>query len=655
MKSKTVRRINWVLSRVAARARRLKTRFAEIDALTSGAGGQEALPAAGLEGKTIIITGSSRGVGAAIAQSFARSGAKVVINGRNQDAVENTVKLVRKLGGVATGVTVDISDEAGARKLFDSVIREFGQVDILINNAAILGPCKKSLWEIEAAEWNSVIQVNLTGAFLCSRLAMNWMMEKKIAGRIINISTGAVRTPVPQIAPYIISKSALEALTRAMAIDAGLNGITVAGIELGSLQTEMSKSYFPWDEFQTLPDAETVAPLLIYLATEVKEKIHGRIFAAWRLGEGTRKAETLLTGPLATIPRAVFPPLKRNNEEVDRFANNISVFDRAENQHGMPGKVREALTGMVKGANFARYPDELYPSLRRALSKHLGLAEECFTFGNGSSELVERTVRTFVPPGYEVLSSEPGWFMFYRYCETHGVVNRPIPFVKANGAWNYNIESIARAISVNTRMIYLINPSNPLGIGIPKNDFRRFLEMVPAHIPIIIDEAYIEFSPNRDTVRTNELIVESDRIIIGLRTFSKFYGLAALRVGYGFARPENIDLFNRLEPLFNLSTMAETAAVKALEDDVHAADIFDNTNKERVRLESELAKNKVDFIPSETHFMLVESAAPFEKLYTAYANSGIFIPQGLFFDRYFMFPIARREQNDKNLEILFSF
>ncbi|MBE9536611.1 MAG: SDR family NAD(P)-dependent oxidoreductase [Proteobacteria bacterium] len=589
----------------------------------------------------------------AVAKSFADAKAKVVVNGRSKGAVDQAVQEIRKAGGTATGICADISEDAGAQQLVDTAIREFDRIDILINNAALLGPCKSHVWEITPKEWREVMAVNITGAFLCSRLVATWMMNNGVSGRIINVSTGATHTQMPKMSPYIVSKCGLESLTSTTALDAGWNNITVAGIELGSLQTEMSKSFFSLDYFLTLSPPETVVPLFLYMASVPGIQIHGRILSAWGL-EKDREIETILTSPLTMLDRMVFPPLKKDDKVINRLDPDIVCFDRAENCYGMPESVRGLLTRMANDANFARYPDERYPSLRKKLSEHLEISEDCFTFGNGSSELVERAVRTFVPPGKEALTTAPGWFMFDRYCAALGVVNRSVPFKKTNGRFHFDLDTMAGEITVNTRLIYLINPSNPLGVGIDRDEFMHFLQRIPAHIPVVVDEAYIEFSTNPQTLRTNEIIGETDRLVIGLRTFSKFYGLAALRIGYAFASPKALQLFNRLEPLFALSPIAESAAILALEDKEYATRILENTNRERVRIQKRLASAGLDYLPSEIHFMLVETPIPPEKVYSAFEEEGIFLSRGVLKDRYIIFPIARPEQNDRNLEILCS-
>ena len=393
-------------------------------------------------------------------------------------------------------------------------------MDLLVNNAGAPGPHGRKAWELTAAEWEQVLDVNLTGAFLCSRLAADWMMKHGVAGRIINVSSGAARAPAAGLLPYCVSKSALETLTRALAVDLGRGGITVTALELGSVRTGMTRPHLAWEDFQLLPPPETVLPLFLHAATAPGDAIHGRVLAAWRFGRDP-EAETALAGPLALLERASFPPLTRNGRAVERGDPGVVVLDRAENALGMPPRVLELLERAGAAFDLARYPDGNYTALRAALGRQLGLPEECFTFGPGAAELVERTVRTFAQPGDEVIANQPTWFMFPRFCAQQGVTPRLVPARRRrDGTFDHDLEAIARAVTVDTRLVYLVSPSNPLGNGIATEDFLRFLDLVPPHLPVVVDEAYREFSSREETLSANQVVLRTDRRVIGLRTFS---------------------------------------------------------------------------------------------------------------------------------------
>lgn len=646
------RKAIWITSRVVAKAKHIYTKVVAPDPVTKILQDiPNALANTDLPGKVVVITGSSHGVGQVLAEAFAKAGSLVVVNGRNSKQVDATVASIQSAGGTATGVCVDIASESGASQLIDAAVRHYGRIDLLINNAAVLGPVGIQYPNIPEQEWSNVFDVNVNGAFYCAKLATQWMVEHQVAGRIIHVSSGAARTASPGISPYAASKAALEMMTRSMALELESSGVSITCVELGSLKTPMTRDFFSWEDYQTLPPPEIVVPFFIRVATEPGASVNGRIFAAWRFLQDPT-AEMLLNGPLVNIERFSFSPILKDGVALDRFADDVVAIDRAENPFGMPDKVKAILNQTGQLFDFSRYPDENYSQLRKALSERLSLPEECFTFGNGSAELVERVIRTFTQAGDEVLSNEPTWFMFDRICQATGVINRKVPFVVTNNRFDHNLEQLAKEIRYSTRLIYLINPSNPMGCGIPKDSFLRFLQQVPPHIPVIVDEAYLEYSSVADTLRSHEIILNTDRLVIGLRTFSKFYGLAGLRIGYGFANQELMRLFNRLEPLFMMSALAEAAAVAALNDEDHARRTLENADNERARIANRLAERGLSCFPGEMNLMIVECPVAPERVYEAFDRQAILMPKGVWNEKFIMFPINTPQQNDRNLDIL---
>ncbi|MDD2760786.1 MAG: SDR family NAD(P)-dependent oxidoreductase [Methylomonas sp.] len=646
------RKLIWITSRVVSRLRRVQAKIFKKDELAVLLDRiPMALSGTDLQGQVVVITGSSHGVGLVIAKAFAEAGAQLVINGRDAKQVAQAVKVIRDAGGIAEEACADISTELGAQQLIQTALTKLGRVDLLINNAAVLGPLGQNYTEISELEWNKVMDVNVNGAFYCAKLVSAWMKKNAVTGRIINISSGAARSTNAGLAPYSVSKAALEMMTRMMALESEHSGITVVGLELSSLQTEMTRAFFAWEDFQLLPPPEIVIPFFTHAATAPGISVNGRILAAWRFLKD-QQAESLLCGPLAETERFQFTPTYRDGEPLNRFDPAVVAVDRAENPFGMPESVRELLKNTAQDCNFARYPDEHYPALRKTLSQQLSLPEDCFSFGNGSSELVERILRIFTQPGDEVLSNDPTWFMFDRFCQNMGVVNRKIPFKEVPGGFDHNLQQIVAEIRYSTRLIYLINPSNPVGAGISAKAFQHFLQQVPKHIPVVVDEAYLEYSCVPETLRSHQVVMNTDRLVLGLRTFSKFYALADLRIGYAFGGPDVMRLFNRIEPLFPLSGLAERAAVAALTDEAHAKRTLENAINERKRIRDKLAGAGLASFNSEMNIMIVECPVPPERVYQAFDQQGVLVPKGVWNERFIIFPIATPELNDRNLQIL---
>lgn len=599
--------------------------------------------------RVVVVTGSTRGIGWAVAQGFLQRGCRVVINGRRADALRDAAARLGEATRVHA-VCADVATAEGAQRLIDEAVGRFGAVDLLINSAATLGPTGRRAWEIDPADWQRTLASNLTGPYLCAAAFMRWAVGEGRRGRIINVSSGAANAPAPGLLPYALSKSALDVLTRNLAVEAEGTGIVVTGVQLGSTKTEMARRYFPWHEYELLPPPETVLPVFWHAASASASLLNGRVIASWRF-LAARDAEARLAAPISLLERFRFVEQKVPEHVA---AADRALLNRAENQFGVPPAVR-AMFGR-DAVDVSRYPDPDYGALRRELAQRLGLEPGGLTFGNGSAELVERALKVFVRPGEAAVSNEPSWFMFDRFAYALGVRNDKVPFLaSADEGFDHNLDGVLAALRADTRLIYLVSPSNPVGVPILHEAFLRFLERVPAHIPVVVDEAYREFADRPDVLDAARLMARTDRLLIGLRTFSKFYGLAGLRVGYAFGRPQTIDLLDRGELLFPISSLAAEAARVALLDATHARRTHDSCVVERRRVLDFLRAHGLRSVPSQSNMLLFEPPTAPDTLFDALEQRGIVPARGVVLDDYVLWPIGLPAQNDRIITVVRSF
>jgi 3-oxoacyl-[acyl-carrier protein] reductase len=194
-----------------------------------------------LKGRLAVITGAGQGIGRVFAKALAMAGATIIIAEKNETKGSAVAAEVRALGGEADSIVTDVASEASIAQLFEEIDRRHGRADILINNAAIFSTLEmKPFEEISLTEWNSVLQVNLTGPFLCARAAVP-RMRKAGFGRIVNMGSGAVALGRPNYLHYIATKSALVGMTSSMARELGSTGITVNAILPGATFTEIER------------------------------------------------------------------------------------------------------------------------------------------------------------------------------------------------------------------------------------------------------------------------------------------------------------------------------------------------------------------------------------------------------------------------------
>jgi histidinol-phosphate aminotransferase len=288
-------------------------------------------------------------------------------------------------------------------------------------------------------------------------------------------------------------------------------------------------------------------------------------------------------------------------DEVKRELGLRDVIKLAsnENPYGPSPKVLTALRAASKELN--RYPDGDCYYLRKALAKRLRVLNQQLIFGNGSDELIVLAVRAFVEKGDEVIIAKPSFLIYDIASRIAGAHIKAIPLKD----FRYDLAAMKKAVTKKTKIIFLGNPDNPSGMYLTKKEMRTFLKGLRRNILVFIDEAYHEYVQAKDYIDSIGLL-KSHKNVIVTRTFSKMYGLAGLRIGYGIAHAGLIDLLNRLREPFNVNSLAQVAALAALSDRAYYRRLAARTSAQRLFLCRNLKKCNLDFVESYTNFILVK-------------------------------------------------
>lgn len=291
--------------------------------------------------------------------------------------------------------------------------------------------------------------------------------------------------------------------------------------------------------------------------------------------------------------------------ELHKLASN-------ENLYGPSPKVKEAIQAHLDELQY--YPETGSPLIKEAISKHLNIDPARILFGAGLDEVILMISRAVLTPGDKIVTSEMTFGQYYHNAivESANVVQVPLQ----NG--EFDLDGILSEIDNDTKLVWLCNPNNPTGRYFTHDALRNFLERIPSHIPVIVDEAYVEFATAKDFPDTLALQQEFENAFL-LRTFSKAYGLAGMRIGYVIAAKEAIEKYNIIRPPFNVGRLSEYAALAALEDQEYLASIRERNAEEREKF-FELSQSD-HFYPSQTNFVFVKTDKPHE-LYEALLNVG---------------------------------
>ncbi|MDK8846546.1 histidinol-phosphate transaminase [Corynebacterium sp. MSK297] len=280
----------------------------------------------------------------------------------------------------------------------------------------------------------------------------------------------------------------------------------------------------------------------------------------------------MLREDLNSLPSYV--PGKRMPDAVKLSSN--------ESAHPPLPSITEAIT--ESAAQSHRYPDMGAIELRKKLAAHLGLADETsVTVGTGSSALCQQLVTITCQPGDEVIFPWRSFEAYPIFSRVTGATAVPVPLRELRN----DLPAMADAISERTRLIFVCNPNNPTGTTISTKEFHEFIDRVPADVVVALDEAYVEYNTADNTPLATEAVQQYPNVI-GLRTFSKAYGLAGLRVGYAFGNPEIIATLGKVAVPFSVSAVAQAAALASLEAADELNERVVETNQQRDRLADEL-------------------------------------------------------------------
>jgi histidinol-phosphate aminotransferase len=287
-------------------------------------------------------------------------------------------------------------------------------------------------------------------------------------------------------------------------------------------------------------------------------------------------------------------------EEVERELG-IRAIKLASNENplGPSPLAVEALRRDAIGVH--RYPDGSAYYLRERLAKELGVPPDHLVFGAGSSELILLASHGHLQHGDEGLTSEASFPVYDAAILSTGARLVRVPL--ADQA--IDLDGIAAAVTRHTRVIYLANPNNPTGTWFPASTFESFLNRIPDEILVVLDEAYYEYADRPGYSRSIELVREG-RNLLALRTFSKIYGLAGLRIGYGIARPEIVTALDRVRHPFNTSGIAQSAALAALDDHEHVRRSIEMNRAGLDQLAAGFTELGVSFVPSVANFILAD-------------------------------------------------
>jgi histidinol-phosphate aminotransferase len=299
--------------------------------------------------------------------------------------------------------------------------------------------------------------------------------------------------------------------------------------------------------------------------------------------------------------RAIAPyqpgkPISELAREMALKQKNIIKLASNENPLGVSPKAKAAIKKQI--AELGRYPDGNAFDLKAALAKRYGVPQECIVVGNGSNDLLEMAAAVFLAPGRSAVYSEHCFAVYPLATQARGARSIVVP-AKAYG---HDLAAMRAAIGGDTRVVFIANPNNPTGTFVPGVELEQFIASVPREIAVVVDEAYTEYLPRELRYDSVAWLKKYANLIL-TRTFSKVYGLAGLRVGFGLMQPGLADLMNRVRQPFNVNSLALAAATAALSDSKFVARSVKVNRAGMAALERSFKRLGLEYIPSCANFI----------------------------------------------------
>ncbi|MFC1566378.1 histidinol-phosphate transaminase [bacterium] len=289
-----------------------------------------------------------------------------------------------------------------------------------------------------------------------------------------------------------------------------------------------------------------------------------------------------------------------------------------ENSYGTSSNV---LKKLAKIHDLYRYPESSCYDLRQIIAKKNKINQSLLLFGNGSDEIIELLGKTFLNKEDNIIASKHS---FIRYKMASDLMGAKTKEIKMTKDLNYDVNKIINSIDKNTKMIFIANPNNPTGTYIAKKEFELLLKSIPKNVLLIMDEAYYEYIDLKDYPQTINYLKKYPNLVI-LRTFSKLYGLAGMRIGYMIANEEIISYIDRIRPPFNVNLIAQKIAVEALKDNKTLARVKNKIQKQKEYLYKEFNKLNIKYVSSAANFILFKCSLKGKAIFKKLLKEGVII------------------------------
>ncbi|UHA72973.1 histidinol-phosphate transaminase [Paenibacillus sp. 481] len=337
----------------------------------------------------------------------------------------------------------------------------------------------------------------------------------------------------------------------------------------------------------------------------------------------------------------VYQPGKSTDEVKRELGlSNIIKLASNENPFGSSPQVKQALIDEIQHTSL--YPDGAAVALTAAVAQHLGVNSNQIIFGAGSDEVILMLCRAFLVPGDEIVIADQTFPQYKHNADIEGAVTIEVP-LRDGG---HDLEAMLAAVNERTKLVFICNPNNPTGTIVSADELHSFMKRVSDQVLVVLDEAYCEYVTDPTFPDALPLLSEYKNLIT-LRTFSKIYGLASLRIGYGVGHPDVIHTINQVREPFNTTRFAQVAALAAVQDQAFIAECRQRNAEGIVYLQSQFARLGLSSFPAHGNFIMVDVGLPAVAAFDALLRKGFITRAGhQKYPHHLRITIGSKEQNE---------
>jgi gluconate 5-dehydrogenase len=622
-----------------------------------------------LDDKVILITGSTRGIGYSLAKMLSNFKTKIVINGRNQENIDKVVNQLKKNNQNIIGIKADVSSEEDVDNLIKTTIKEYGQIDILVNNAAInLG--SRDLSRKKFKDWKNELSVNIDAVFLLSQKMITYMRKNSIKGKIINVSSDSskLNSTNSRSGTNILSKSFVEKMTNIMAEENYFYRIAVTTIRIDEfintgiknlmpfeIPTELSNVTKKFDSFTYLfaSDPNKIIPVFLYVMRAPFHEISGKLISTKTYLDNSKLSKIVPNYNL-TLDSRLYNNVKLTKSINHRLNKNVNYIVK-QNNIGPTPRIKEIINKRKLKFDVINSNSRYQSVLDKIIGKKNNINPKKITFFRTEYEAMRKIIELFVPKYHEVITIYPSWSYLFLVCNEKKI-NMKYTVLKdiGNNKLQPNYYFITKFITARTKLIYLSSPNTTSGISMNEKDFKYLLDRVPDNIPIMIDQRFLDFSNKPNSFDPTKYL---NKTVIILRSFNNFYGIQNLELAYTITSLDIAKLFKNSQIIDTpLDKFSEFLAMSVYQDQKYYNYIKNYHFNEKKRIYKILDNRNVKYIPSETNYFLIYTTkTKLECKKDLEKNNIILYESEDAWGSYWTLPITDKKTNNLVIDIITSY